>query len=100
MTTEYGEQAIGTLHVGQKVWAYNPKTHKMELEPVLHVWINHDTDLVDLTLTTTKSAQHGKAATKTSEVIHTNKKHPFLTLEKGFLPDHLARLRSGFAMLG
>src|SRR5216684_5153330 len=80
-----GEQAIGTLHVGQKVWAYNPKTHKMEQEPILHVWINHDNDLVDLTLTTTTAAQHGKAATKTSETIHTNKKHPFLTKEKGFL---------------
>ena len=32
------------------------------------------------------SKQHGKAATKTSETIHTNKKHPFLTKEKGFLP--------------
>jgi hypothetical protein len=68
------------------VWAYNPKTQKMEQEPILHVWINHDTDLVDLTLTTTKPAQHGKAATQTSEMIHTNKKHPFFTLEKGFLP--------------
>src|SRR5216683_4876945 len=81
-----GEQAIGTLHVGQKVWAYNPKTHKMEQEPILHIWINHDNDLVDLTLTTTTAARHGKAATKTSETIHTNKKHPFLTKEKGFLP--------------
>ena len=85
VATAKGEQAIGTLHVGQKVWAYNPKTHKMEQEPILHVWINHDTDLVDLTLTTTTAAQHGKAATKTSETIHTNKKHPFLTKEKGFL---------------
>jgi hypothetical protein len=57
----------------------------MEQEPILHVWINHDTDLVDLTLTTTMAAQHGKAATKMSETIHTNKKHPFLTKEKGFL---------------
>ncbi len=28
----------------------------------------------------------GKPSTKTSETIHTNKKHPFLTKEKGFLP--------------
>jgi hypothetical protein len=73
--------------VGEKVWAYNPKTHHMELEPVLHVWINHDNDLVDLALTTTpKAPQHGKAATKTSETLHTNKKHPFLTEEQSFLP--------------
>ncbi len=57
----------------------------MEQEPIQHVWINHDNDLVDLTLTTTTAARHGKAATKTSETIHTNKKHPFLTKEKGFL---------------
>ena len=74
------------MKVGEQVWAYNPRTKKMELESVLHVWINHDNDLVDLTLTTTAPGKHGKAAMKTSEVIHTNKKHPFLTKEKGFLP--------------
>ena len=82
--TQQGEKAIGKLHVGDKVLAYNPKTHKMEQEPILHVWINHDNDLVDLTITTTKGP--GGKVTKTSEVIHTNKKHPFFTLEHGFLP--------------
>jgi len=88
VATSKGEQAIGTMKVGEQVWAYNPKTHKMELEPVLHVWINHDNDLVDLTLTTTsRTTQHGKiTVTKTSETLHTNQKHPFLTKEKGFLP--------------
>ncbi len=88
VATSKGEQAIGTMRVGEQVLAYNPTTHKMELEPVLHVWINHDNDLVDLTLTaTSKSTQHGKTeVTKTSETLHTNKKHPFLTEEKGFLP--------------
>jgi hypothetical protein len=86
VATAHGEQAIGTLHVGDQVWAYNPKTHRMELEPILHVWINHDNDLVDLTLTVTKTDAHGKHAHQTSEVIHTNQKHPFLTKEKGFLP--------------
>ena len=42
VATAKGEQAIGTMKVGEKVWAYNPKTHKMEQEPILHVWINHD----------------------------------------------------------
>ena len=86
VATSQGEQTIGTIRVGEKVWAYNAQVHTMELEPVLHVWINHDNDLVDLTLTTTPVSTHGKAATKTSETIHTNKKHPFLTKEKGFLP--------------
>jgi Pretoxin HINT domain len=67
------------------VYAHHPKTHRIELQPILHVWINHDNDLVDLTLTTTTKTQHGKATTKTSEVIHTNEKHPFLTAEKGFV---------------
>ena len=83
VATRQGEQAIGTLKVGQQVWSYNPKTKKMELKPILHVWINHDNDLVDLTIT--KSA-HRKGTMPTSEVVHTNQKHPFLTIEKGFLP--------------
>ncbi len=74
------------MHVGEQVLAYNPKTQKMELQPVLHVWINHDNDLVDLTLTSTTHTPHSTAVTKTSETIYTNKKHPFLTKEKGFLP--------------
>ena len=82
VATKQGEQAIGTLKVGEQVWAYNPKTKKMELQPILHVWINHDNDLVDLTVT---KATQGKGAKPTSEVLHTNKKHPFLTVEKGFV---------------
>ncbi len=97
MRTQQGEKAIGKLHVGDKVLAYNPKTHKMEQEPILHVWINHDTDLVDLTLTTTTATGHGKAATKMSETIHTNKEHPFLTKEKGFLP--VSQIKLGMHVL-
>jgi len=57
----------------------------MEQKPILHVWINHNHDLVDLTMTTTAKGPGGKVA-KTSEVVHTNQKHPFFTLEHGFLP--------------
>jgi len=87
VATGKGEHPIGSLHVGDKVWAYNPTTHKMELESVLHVWIHQDNDLVDLTVTTTTKAQHGSRSTitMTREVIHTNKKHPFFTIEQGFL---------------
>jgi len=97
VATDHGEQAIGTLKVGEKVWAYNPRTHKMELEPVLHVWLNHDNDLVDLTLTTTTHAPHSTVVTKTSEVIHTNQKHPFFTLERGFVS--VAQLHLGMHVL-
>ena len=86
VATGQGKQAIGTLQVGDKVWAYNPKTGKMELQPILHVWINHDNDLVDLTITTLPHPPAAPASKGKSEVIHTNQKHPFLTIEKGFLP--------------
>jgi Pretoxin HINT domain len=86
VTTNHGQQAIGMLQVGERVLAYNPKTGKMEQKPILHVWLNHDHDLVDLTITTTTKGEPGKPATRTSEVVHTNQKHPFFTMEHGFLP--------------
>lgn len=86
MTTAHGKQAIGTMHVGEKVLAYNPKTHKTELEPVEHVWIHTDNDLVDLKITTTTHAPHSTVGKQSSEIVHTNQKHPFYTLEHGFLP--------------
>jgi hypothetical protein len=95
--TKHGEQAIGTLAVGEQVLAYNPKTRKMEDEPILHVWIHNDNDLVDLTLTTTTHGPHDTAASKISEVVHTNKKHPFFTKEDGFLP--VAQLKLGMHVL-
>ena len=88
-----GEQAIGTLKPGNQVWAYNQQTKQMELEVVRHLWITQDNDLVDLTLTTKTAATKGKSAHETSETVHTNKKHPFLTVEKGFLP--VAQLKLG-----
>lgn len=71
--------------------------HKMEYEPILHVWIHKDNDLVNLTLTTKTHAPHSVVATTTNEVIHTNKKHPFFTEEHGFLP--VAQLKSGMHIL-
>jgi hypothetical protein len=95
--TVTGELAIGTLHIGQKVLAYNPRTHKMEWQPVLHVWVHRDDDLVNLTLTTATHAPHSTTISKTSEVIHTNKKHPFFTQEKGFVP--VGQLKLGMHVL-
>ncbi len=86
VTTAQGKQPIGKLKPGEKVWAYNPRTHKMEWQPILHVWIDKDNDLVNLTITTPAKTQHGKPLKETSEVVQTNKKHPFFTIEKGFLP--------------
>lgn len=86
MTTARGKQAIGTVCVKEQVWAYNPKTHAIELQPIVHVWLNHDNDLVDLTLTIQSHAPHSILTTRKSEVVHTNKKYPFSTVEQGFLP--------------
>jgi RHS repeat-associated protein len=83
VTTATGAQAIGSLKPGEKVLAYNPQTKKMEYQPIVHIWINHDNDLVDLTLTTKGPASK---TYETSETLHTNKKHPFLTVEQGFVP--------------
>jgi hypothetical protein len=96
VATAHGEQAIGTLEVGEKVWAYNPQTKKMELEPIQYIWLNHDNDLVDLTLTALVKNSDGKITQK-SEVIHTNEKHPFLTQEKGFIP--VSQLKPGMHVL-
>jgi RHS repeat-associated protein len=95
--TKQGEQAIGTLKVGEQVLAYNPKTKQMEDEPILHVWINHDHDLVDLTITTKSHAPHSTVTTIARETIHTTEKHPFFTEEKGFLP--VAQLKVGMHLL-
>jgi RHS repeat-associated protein len=87
--TLHGKQAIGKVQTGEKVLAYNPHTRKMEWQPIVHVWIHQDNDLVDLTITTpaqspTRTSTHGSPQTR--EVVHTNKEHPFFTMEKGFLP--------------
>lgn len=41
-------RTIGSPRVGDLVEAYNPATGKTEAEPIQHVWINHDHDLVDV----------------------------------------------------
>lgn len=68
----------------------------MELKPIQKVWLNHDNDLVDLTLTIAIKDAHGKVKQQ-QEVIHTNEKHPFLTKEKGFIP--VSQLKPGMHVL-
>ncbi|MDX3752601.1 polymorphic toxin-type HINT domain-containing protein [Streptomyces sp. AK08-02] len=60
---------IGKIKTGDKVEAANPKTGKHQgVRTVQHVWINHDHDLLDLTIRT----EDGHTAT-----LHTTAKHPF-----------------------
>lgn len=61
----------------------------MEEEPILRLWLNHDTDLVDV------SAQ-GKTSQQ-KEIIHTSRRHPFLTKEQGFSP--VSQLKPGMHVL-
>jgi RHS repeat-associated protein len=60
---------IGKIKAGDKVQAADPKTGKHQgSRKVEHVWINHDHDLLDLTIRT----QDGHTAT-----LHTTANHPF-----------------------
>jgi hypothetical protein len=67
----------------------------MEWEPIQHVWIDHDNDLVNLTIGWTKHTKHGNV--HEDETIHTNQKHPFLTVEAGFVP--VANLHVGMHLV-
>jgi RHS repeat-associated protein len=115
VATPKGEKPIASLKVGDQVVAYDPKTGKTSTQTVEHVWIHHDTDLIDLTLRTEDGAHArppedlrkrraalvgevygrapaavGRLATATSpgrdEVVHTTAKHPFLTAGSGWVP--------------
>jgi hypothetical protein len=56
--TPKGQQAIASLKVGDQVIAYDPETGKATTQTVQRVFLNHDTDLLNVTLhTTAKSAQ-------------------------------------------
>ncbi|MFJ7899114.1 polymorphic toxin-type HINT domain-containing protein [Streptomyces sp. NPDC096198] len=62
-------KAIGKIKKGDKVEAADPDTGKHRgARTVQHVWINHDHDLVDVTVQT---GPHRTA------VLHTTSKHPF-----------------------
>jgi len=58
---------------------------------VLHVFINHDTNLLDVTLQpvsasdTTKTTQQAPGRHLPKETLHTTTEHPFLTADRGFV---------------
>jgi hypothetical protein len=84
--TSHGEQAIGSLYQGEQVMAYNSRTGRTELQPIIQIITHTDADLVDLTLRFPSSTYQSGLPTQRTEVIHTNERHPFLTKEKGFTP--------------
>jgi RHS repeat-associated protein len=103
VATPSGEQAIGTLQVGDQVLAYDPQMKQISTQTVQHVWINHDNDLIDLHLqfdvSTVSDAPKPKVdpdglprgrappqkTTTQEETVHTTAKHPFLTAEQGWV---------------
>ncbi len=107
VSTPQGKQQISSLVVGSQVVAYNAKTGKTTSERVEHVFIDHDTDLLDVTLRMTptrgspttwhvssqreqrSSSQPGSA---TSETVHTTASHPWLTADRGFVRAGTLRL--------
>jgi len=50
VATPSGEQAIGSLQIGDQVTAYDPSSGKTSAQTVQQVYVNHDTDLLDVTL--------------------------------------------------
>jgi RHS repeat-associated protein len=59
--------ALASVKVGDKVLATDPSTGVTSAKTVDHVWIDHDDDLMDVTVTA-----NGK-----SSVIHATQHHPF-----------------------
>jgi hypothetical protein len=101
VTTPTGEVAIAKLTVGSTVLAYDPKTGKASTQTVEQTFINHDTDLLNVTLQVTKPAattstkaghlsreRSGRSkpvTTTTTEVVQTTANHPWLTADHGWL---------------
>jgi Pretoxin HINT domain len=78
VTTSSDSVAIGTLKVEDLVIAYNSATGQTQAEPVQHVFVNHDDNLLDVTLTTTSDAQPVTDGSKAP-----NKAQDFATLSHG-----------------
>ena len=72
VATPSGAVAISQLKVGDNVTAYDPSTGKTSTQTVQRTFINHDTDLVDVTLRPdqTKSAAATAASTAAAKRYH------------------------------
>jgi hypothetical protein len=117
ITTADGDtHAIASLHVGDRVLAYDPGTGKAKPDPVMATSLHRDANLLDVTLrvigrtaagatsattttTTSVPASAKQSATGTAseaeriETIHTTANHPWLTADHGWVP-------AGFLSIG
>ncbi len=66
VATPSGEQAIGSLQVGDQVTAYDPSSRQTSAQTVEHVWINHDSDLMDVTLAAGDAQQQAQQGNGTN----------------------------------
>src|SRR5262249_46605047 len=93
------EKPINAVQPGDQVQAYDPATKKVSTQTVQQVFINHDNDLIDVTLAVNTQAKAGQDASKsdkqqsadvashgsqappstTTETVHTTQNHPWLT---------------------
>jgi hypothetical protein len=76
VATPDGEQAISSLKVGDQVQAYDPQTGQVSDQTVQHVWINHDTDLLDVTLQVNTDTINQTTQTQTTSTSLAGQKSP------------------------
>ncbi|QNJ93270.1 HNH endonuclease [Mycolicibacterium fluoranthenivorans] len=62
------KRPIAALQAGDRVWSTDPDTGRTSGQAVAAVLVNHDTDLLDLTITNPADV---------TSVVHTTAKHPF-----------------------
>ncbi|MGJ6127244.1 polymorphic toxin-type HINT domain-containing protein [Mycolicibacterium sp. Y3] len=62
------KRPIAALQVGDRVWSTDPDTGRASGQAVAAVLVNHDTDLLDLTITNPADV---------TSVVHTTARHPF-----------------------
>ena len=110
VATTAGLKPIASLKAGDQVKSYDPKGKTASTQTVQATWINHDTDLLDVTLRSTTTspstastssttgghavigpvAQHRASASTSAnstthdETIHTTANHPWLTADRGW----------------
>jgi hypothetical protein len=97
VATPDGPRAIASINAGDKVLAYDPGTKEVSPQTVDQVFVNHDSDRVDVTLDApSPSTGKGRSARPTlragasmldrsTETIHTTAKHPWLTADRGWV---------------
>ena len=67
------KRPIAELKAGERVWSFDPETGHTSGQLVQAVLVNHDTELIDLTITSPADV---------TSVIHTTANHPFYSTDR------------------